>query len=298
MNTGRFRIIGIGEVLWDLLPQGRQMGGAPANFAYHAKALGADAAVITRVGKDELGDEILRRFKATGLPTELVQIDPDYPTGTVSVKLSPDGVPDFIIHKPVAWDFLEVTDLALAAVRTADAVCFGTLAQRTETSATAVQQLVKAASGTAFRIFDINLRQNFYTPQTIEESLKLANVFKINDAELRVVAHIFNLSGSVQNQIEMLAERYRLRIVAVTFGADGSLLYCDGHWSQYKPRPVKVVDTVGAGDAFTAALAIGLFKKLDPDKINYAANEIAAYVCTQPGATPQLSGEVKGILGD
>lgn len=294
MNT--FKIIGVGEVLWDLLPQGRQMGGAPANFAYHAKALGANSCVITRVGKDELGDEILHRFKAIGFPLDLVQIDNSYPTGTVSVELSPEGVPNFIIHKPVAWDFLEVTDLALAAVKTADVICFGTLAQRTEVSGAAVRQLVRSASTSAIRIFDINLRQNFYTPQTIEESLELADVFKINDAELRVVAGIFNLGGSLEDQIVALARRFKLKTVAVTFGAEGSLLYSDGQWSRYKPSPVKVVDTVGAGDAFTAALAIGLLKKLDLDKINYAANEIAAYVCTQPGATPPLSEDIRGIF--
>jgi len=296
MNSGNYRIVGVGEVLWDLLPQGRQMGGAPANFAYHAKALGANACVITRVGKDELGDEILRRFKSIGFPLELVQIDNSYPTGTVSVELSPDGIPNFIIHKPVAWDFLEVTDLALAAVKTADAVCFGTLAQRTEVSGATVRQLVNSASMAAIRIFDINLRQSFYTPQTIEESLNLADVFKINDAELRIVAEIFKLGESLEEQIETLAQRFNLKTVAVTFGAAGSILYTNGRWSRYKPRPVKVVDTVGAGDAFTAALAIGLLKKLDLDKINYAANEIAAYVCTQPGATPPLSENMRRLL--
>ncbi|MGC8743984.1 MAG: carbohydrate kinase family protein [Verrucomicrobiia bacterium] len=296
MNSVNYKIVGVGEVLWDLLPQGRQMGGAPANFAYHAKALGANACVITRVGRDELGDEILRRFKSIGFPLDLVQIENSYPTGTVSVELSPEGVPNFIIHKPVAWDFLEVTDLALAAVKTADAVCFGTLAQRTEVSGAAVRQLVSSTSVAAIRIFDINLRQNFFTPQTIEESLNLADVFKINDAELRIVAEIFKLGGGLEEQIETLAQRFNLKTVAVTFGAEGSILYTNGDWSRYKPRPVKVVDTVGAGDAFTAALAIGILKKLDIDKINYAANEIAAYVCAQPGATPPLPENMRQLF--
>lgn len=294
--TINYKIVGIGEVLWDLLPQGRQLGGAPTNFAYHAKALGANACVITRVGKDEYGEEVLRRFKSIGFPLELVQIDEVYPTGTVSVELSPEGVPNFTIHAPAAWDYMEVTDPALAAVKSADVVCFGTLAQRNEKSGETVRRLVSASSEAAIRIFDINLRQRYYSHFIIEESLRLADVLKINESEWQVLAGMFDLCGDLKDQVKNLVEKYKLNTVAVTFGADGSLLYRDGKWSRYKPRPVKVVDTVGAGDAFTAVLAIGMLKKLDLDKINHAANEIAAYVCTQPGATPPLPHELLDII--
>ncbi|MCX7872005.1 MAG: carbohydrate kinase [Verrucomicrobiae bacterium] len=291
-----YKIVGVGEVLWDLLPSGRQMGGAPANFAYHAKSLGTNACVITRVGKDALGDEILQKFKSVGFPLDLVQVDTSYPTGTVSVELMQNGVPNFTIHRPVAWDYLEITEPAINAVKTADAVCFGTLAQRNDVSARSVRKLIDHSQETALKIFDINLRQNFYSKETIEISLKLSNVFKINDSELQTLAAIFELNGNLNQQVETIASRFNIHTIAVTFGEEGSLLFQDGKWSHYKPHPVNVVDTVGAGDAFTAALAIGLLRKFSLDKINYIANEVAAYVCSQPGATPALPESLRELF--
>jgi len=286
-----FKIIGIGEVLWDLLPSGPQLGGAPANFAYHARALGADACVITRVGQDDFGQAILRRFEEQGIADGTVQVDDRAPTGTVTVTLSANGIPAYVIHENVAWDRLAVTPAALKAIRLADAVCFGSLAQRGEVSRAAIQRLVAAAPAQSLRVFDINLRQKYYSGEVIEESLRLANVLKLNDGELPVLAELFGLKGTTQNQVESLAKKSGLQLVALTRGPAGSLLFQSGQWSDCPSVPIKIVDTVGAGDAFTAALVTGLLQKMDLDEINRLADEVARHVCSCAGATPPLPKE-------
>jgi fructokinase len=285
-------VAGVGEVLWDMLLTGPQLGGAPANFAYHAHALGAPAQVITRVGNDDYGREIIRRFHEMGLPDTAVQVDETAPTGTATVELAGNGLAHFTIQENVAWDHIAATREALAVASAADAICFGSLAQRSEPSRDAIQQLVAATSAGALRVFDINLRQGFYSRSTIEESLQLANVLKLNDDELPTVGEMFSLTGSIECQIERVAQMFSLRLVALTRGANGSLLYQNDkdevRWSDCPSRPVKVVDTVGAGDSFTAALVLGLLRRMDLDEINNIANEVARYVCSQAGATPSL----------
>jgi len=291
-----FNVIGVGEVLWDLLLTGPQLGGAPANFAYHAHALGAQAQVITRLGKDDYGREIIRRFHAMGLPETTVQIDDTVPTGTAKVALSGDGLAHFTIQENVAWDHIAVTREALVAASEAHAICFGSLAQRSEPSRNTIQQLVAETPADALRVFDINLRQQFYSRGLIEQSLQLANVLKLNDDELPTLAEMFGLTGlseyQIKHHIEWLAHTFSLRWVALTRGANGSLLYQEINdevrWSDCPSRPVKVVDTVGAGDSFTAAMVLGLLQKMDLDEINTIANEVARYVCSEPGATPAL----------
>jgi len=293
-------VVGVGEVLWDLLVTGPQLGGAPANFAYHAQALGAEAQVITRVGKDDYGREIIRRFREMGLPDATVQVDEGAPTGTAKVELTGNGLAHFTIQENAAWDFLALAGEALAAARQADAICFGSLAQRCEASRHAIQQLVAAARADALRVFDINLRQQFYSRGVIEKSLQLANVLKLNDDELQTLAAMLELANTrtgvstlseIQRQIGGLAQRFSLRLIALTRGANGSLLWQEGRWSDCPSRPVTVVDTVGAGDSFTAALVLGMLRKMDLDEINHIANEVAQFVCTQPGATPPLPAE-------
>jgi fructokinase len=292
----RFSVVGIGEVLWDLLASGPKMGGAPANFAYHAHVLGASSVAITRVGKDELGREILRRFRELGLPATTIQEDAAAPTGTAEVSLQGDGLAHFAIKENVAWDYLAATPEAASAASVADAICFGTLAQRSARSRATIQQLVGETPATALRVFDVNLRQQYYSREIIALSLQLANVLKLNDDELPVLAAMFGLSGSTANQIEALANRFALRLVALTRGPHGCLLYRDGRWSDCASRPVEVVDTVGAGDSFTAALVMGLLRNLDLDEINSFANEVARYVCTQAGATPPMPASLTGFL--
>lgn len=291
-----FKIIGIGEVLWDLLPSGPQLGGAPANFAYHAHALGASAQIITRVGDDRLGREIVEQFRAMDLPDALVQLDQEMPTGTVTVTLAGNGVPEFIIHENTAWDRLTVTDAALEAVQSADAICFGSLAQRSEISREAIQCLAAAASKTALRIFDINLRQHYYTREIIERSLNLTNVLKLNDGELPIVAKMFGVDGSVDCQIESVARHFDLRVVALTRGPEGSLLFQEGRWSDCPAEKVEIKDTVGAGDAFTAALCLGLLGGMDLDEINAVASRVAAFVCNCAGATPPLPKPLRDLF--
>src|SRR5713226_7825580 len=244
-------VIGVGEVLWDLLLTGPQLGGAPANFAYHAHALGAQAQVITRVGNDDYGREIIRRFHEMGLPETGVQVDKTAPTGIAKVELSGDGLAHFTIQENVAWDYIAVTPEALVAASEAHAICFGSLAQRSEPSRNTIQQLVAAAPADALRVFDINLRQQFYSRDVIEQSLQLANVLKLNDDELPTLAEMFALKGLPEHQIECLAHTFSLRLVELTRGANGSLL-CEKvsdevWWCDCPSRPVKVVGTVGGG---------------------------------------------------
>jgi fructokinase len=291
-----FNVVGIGEVLWDLLPTGPQLGGAPANFACHAHALGARAGLITRVGKDALGEAILQRFTQLGLSQATVQVDETAPTGTVAVTLSAQGTPHFDIGENVAWDRLESEQGCLEAVRGADAICFGSLAQRTQQSRTAVQTMVAVAREQAIRVFDVNLRQHYFSRELIDESLQLANVLKLNDSELPILADMFELAGSARDQILRLAQKFSLRLIALTRGAEGSLLYQKGQWSDRASIPTEVVDTVGAGDAFTAALVVGLLQKRDLDQINELAGEVARHVCSCAGATPPLPETIRTRL--
>ncbi|MES2568731.1 MAG: carbohydrate kinase, partial [Verrucomicrobiota bacterium] len=282
------KVFGIGELLWDLLPAGRQMGGAPANFAYHARSLGADGRVISKVGDDPLGREILERLEKLGVPTSGIAIDRTHPTGTVSVELAPDGQPCFTIHEGVAWDHLLPDASLLASVADADALCFGSLAQRCEPSRGTILELVAAAPERALRVFDVNLRQDFYSRALLESSCKLANVVKLNDAELPIVCRLLGLHGSREEQIAAFLERYALRLLACTCGSEGSLLYDGRQWCRIPGTVTTVVDTIGAGDSFTAAMTMGLLLGWEIGKIGRIANEIATHVCSRAGATPAL----------
>jgi fructokinase len=272
-----WNVTGVGEILWDILPSGKQLGGAPANFAFHARALGARSRVISRVGQDPLGVEIVQRLQALGLSTAEIQVDPSAPTGTVSVELAADGQPCFTIHEDVAWDRLALEKAALAAVADADAVAFGTLAQRREPARGTIQALLAAVRPGAWRILDLNLRQHYFSRDIIETSLRLANIVKCNDSELPVLAELLGLRGNVRQQIERLARQHAQR-----------LLYSGGQWAEDPGQPVAVKDTVGAGDAFTAALALGVLAGKPLDAINRRANQVARYVCSRAGATPPL----------
>jgi fructokinase len=283
-----YRIVAIGEVLWDLLPEGKQLGGAPANFIYHAHALGAEAQLVTRIGDDALGREVLGRFKGLDLPNDSVQVDAHAPTGTVSVELGSDGKPSYVIHENVAWDRLVADETAWAAAQKADAVYFGTLAQRGELSRCAIRRLVAGAPANALRILDLNLRPPFVGREIVEASLEMAGMLKMSDDELPVLADLIGLYGSTRQQIAEVARRYGLALVALTRGAQGSLLLRQGHWSDHPGLAVTVRDTVGAGDAFAAAMTLGILACWSLDEINSHANEVAAYVCSQPGATPPL----------
>jgi fructokinase len=284
----RPRIVSIGEIIWDMLPKGKQLGGAPANFICHAKSLGAEATLISRVGNDALGEESLRLFRERGFDLATIQRDETAPTSTATVKLSADGQATFTIHENVAWDFLEMTDAAVEAVSQADVICFGSLAQRATASRKAIQGLLAKSRPDALRITDINLRAPFYDAAVIEASLRAANALKLNDQELPILARQFGLDGDTRGQLQQLADRFGLGIVAYTRGSNGSLLLAHGTWSEQPGIAVNVRDTVGAGDSFTAALVMGVLHGLPLDEINRRANDVAAFVCTQDGATPKL----------
>ena len=282
-------IVGLGEVLWDLLPHGKFLGGAPANFAFHASQLGAEGIVASAVGRDVLGDEIVARLESLGLSTDYLQRN-DSPTGTVTATLDTEGKASYTIHEDTAWDQFKISFEWDALSKRADAICFGSLAQRTPGSRGILRRFVQLTPPHCLRLFDINLRQHYFGHATVHFSLQLAHVFKLNDEELPVVAELLELSGSEESLIAAFWERYpSLRVVALTRGANGSTLFTRFRRSDHPGYPLAagvVPDTVGAGDAFTAALAVGLLRFEDLDTIHARASRIASFVCSQPGATP------------
>jgi fructokinase len=292
-SRARPLVIGLGEVLWDLLPAGKQLGGAPANFAYHAHALGAEALVVSRVGSDAPGREILDLLSGLGLRTNGITTDSSAPTGTVSVGLDPEGQPTFTIHENVAWDFIEATGGVLREAARADAICFGTLAQRHPVARAAIRKVLDAAPPAALRIFDINLRQHFWSRELILESLQLADVLKLNNDELPTLARLLGLAGDESHLLRQLAVRFELKAVALTKGAKGSSLLAGGELVHCPGSKIAVADTIGAGDSYTAALALGLLSGHEPEQIIEFAHLVADYVCTQPGATPPMPAQLR-----
>jgi len=282
------KIIGLGELLWDIFPSGRKFGGAPANFAFHAQNLGGDSSIISSVGDDDLGKDIMNHLGALDLKTRYLQIDKHHPTGSVEIKLDDEGKPDYIIHEDVAWDNIQfIADLEQLA-KQADAICFGSLAQRSAISAKTIQKFISLVPNNGLKVFDINLRQAFYDKDTITASLEKCNCLKLNDDELPVVASYFGLGGDEVSQFRDLITMFDLTLVALTKGAEGSLLVSETDSSSLGTSEVNIADTVGAGDAFTAALVMGLLNGLSLQHTHLNANNLAAYVCTQNGATPGL----------
>jgi fructokinase len=280
-------VIGIGEVLWDVFPEGRQLGGAPLNFSFHCRQLGAMAHPVSAVGADAEGSEIRQILASKNLSDAHVQTDTAHPTGRVNVALQ-NGKPTYEILADVAWDNIRFDQSLRDLAARADAVCFGSLAQRRPVSRATIQAFLEAMRPEALRIFDVNLRQNFYSKEILEASLRLATVFKLSDEELPTLARFFDLTGPVIEQLNSLRRLFDLRLVAYTRGGEGSLLVTAGETSDHPGIPTKVVDTVGAGDSFTAALCMGLLQNHPLDHINHRACEVAAFVCSQAGATPTI----------
>lgn len=285
-------IVGIGEVLWDCLPEGRKLGGAPANFAYHAGQFGWQSSVVSAVGNDALGDEILQIFKETKLANDIARVG--QPTGTVQVTLSADGIPSYEICENVAWDNIPWTDeLAALAVRT-KAVCYGSLAQRSAISRNTIMRFIASMDEDTERIYDINLRQHFYNLQIVEESLRCATILKLNDDEISVVSKLLGLfDGSMEEQCRQILMLYpKLRIVILTCGSIGSYVFTANETS-YIPTPkVEVADTVGAGDSFTATFVAQILAGKTIREAHNKAVAVSAYVCTQNGAMPVIPSEL------
>jgi len=282
----KFTVIGMGEVLWDLLPDGKILGGAPVNFAYHAMQLGAVGVAISSVGDDELGREIMDSVNSKGIKN-CIAVN-EYPTSTVGVTLK-DGKPEYTIYEGVAWDFMELIPEAIEILKQADAVCFGTLAQRSQVSHDAIMEALKLVPEQCLKVYDINLRQKYYSKELISESLSIANVFKINDDEVELFKQLFGLEGSETEVCRKIKETYSLEYLALTKGEKGSYLFHEDEVS-FRPTPlVEVEDTIGAGDSFTSAMVMGILNKLPLKEIHQKAVEISAFVCTQKGATPVLA---------
>lgn len=276
-------------MLWDVFPDGEHFGGAPANVAVHAAGLGAEALMISAVGKDARGDEALQRLAGFGVDCSAVARLADHPTGVVRVRVDAAGLPSYDIARGSAWDFIPWTAPVERAAQRTDAICFGTLAQGLPESRATIRRAVAATRGTAWRLFDVNLRQTYYDAGLVTASLDLANAVKLNEEELPVVARLCGLeSVTPVEQLRELCGRFGLRLAALTRGACGSLLVtADGAWDCPAPR-TEIVDTVGAGDAFTATLLVGILAGRSLDEVNERANAVAAYVCSQPGATPPI----------
>ena len=285
-------IVGLGAMLWDIFPDATHFGGAPANFACHASMLGGQVSMVSCVGRDQLGFNALEFLQQYGVNTATIAQSDDYPTGTVLVTLDQVGKPNFEIKTNVAWDAVPwSTEIAQLALET-DAVCFGSLDQRSEMSRRTIQQFLKTTKQDCWRIFDINLRQHYYSPELIDQSLKLANILKLNQEELSVIESIIGLRNGEVDQLSQLKKQFELELVILTKGEKGSVLVSNQGVLEHPGPTIKVQDTVGAGDAFTATLAIGLLQGIDLEIMNQHANRVAAYVCSQSGAVPSLPPEL------
>lgn len=280
-------IVGLGEILWDVFPTKRELGGAPANFVYHTSQFGFEGYVVSAVGQDKDGDDIVESLRIKELRHHTFRST--YPTGTVLVEIDADGVPDYTITENVAWDNIPYTGQMDQLAEKTKAVCFGSLAQRSKTSRQTINRFLEKVPSDALRIFDINLRANFYSKDLVVSSLKHCNILKINSGELDVVAGLLNVE--LQEEVEFckyLLREYQLRIVILTKGVNGSYVITESETS-YKPTPsIVVVDTVGAGDAFSAAFISAIIKHKSIRVAHKFAVEVAAFVCTQRGAMPLL----------
>ncbi len=299
MASERIEVVGLGEILWDMLPDGREAGGAPFNFAFHCHRLGHPAVIVSRVGGDPLGQALRGTVKSLGLADAYIQEDPDRPTGTVRVALDAGGQPAFTIAEDVAYDHLAWSEDLGRLCEQARAVCFGTLALRHPTARETIRRAVRKAKD-AIVVFDVNLRQHFHTPESIEESLLSCRWVKLNEDELRQLRDLFQLPGDTSAAtLAALRERYRLDVAALTRGERGCLVLADGVEIDLPGERVWVVDTIGAGDAFTAGLVACTLEGKPLAEAAAFANRLAARVAASAGGTPLVDrGKVeKGILG-
>ena len=292
MKTERPIVIGIGELLWDLLPSEKQLGGAPANFTFHAQQLGAKGYIISVVGSDDSGNEIVDLLVQKGMHVDFIARHGKVPTGTVTVKLDTNGTPGYVIHENVAWDHIPFDPSICRVVEKASAFCFGTLAQRNADSLNTIQSLLKILPSSCLVVFDVNLRQHYFTKELIEFSLGYAHILKLNAEELSVISKLLEISGSEEEQLEFLLNAYHLQLIALTKGAGGSLLYSRQDVNWLNTPKVEVADTVGAGDAFTAALVMSLLKRLPVKTAHQNATNVSAYVASRHGGMPDFPTKV------
>lgn len=297
MVNKSYKVVGLGEMLWDMLPSGKQLGGAPSNFAYISNLLGNEGIVASRVGSDALGSEAVQRLSALGVTTQHVQSDPSRATGTVQVVVDHAGQPKFTIAEDVAWDFLEWTSDWQTLANAADAICFGSLAQRSAISRATIRQFLQAARKQAVRVFDVNLRQSFFSREVLEESMKRADIVKLNHEELPRIMQLFGLDHRDEiASADTLMERHRLKLICVTRGCRGSLLIGPSGLNEHPGYRIQVADAIGAGDAFTAGLVHEYLRGTPLPEMNETANRVGAWVASRVGAMPTPGAD--GIRGE
>jgi fructokinase len=287
-------VVGLGEVLWDVLPEGKKLGGAPANFAYHAgQFLGSDNTIaISALGEDKLADETIEALREHGLNDLMPKVP--YPTGTVQVQLDEQGIPTYDIKENVAWDNIPFDDDIRQIARNCRAVCFGSLAQRNVVSRETIHKFLDETPADCVKIFDINLRQQFYTQEVIRESLQRCNVLKINDEELVLIGRMFGYPGlDIENKCWLILGKYNLDMLVLTCGTNGSYVFTPGQMSFQETPKVEVADTVGAGDSFTGSFCAAILSGKPVAEAHRLAVQVSAYVCTQNGAMPTLPDELK-----
>lgn len=287
-------IVGMGEALWDVLPEGKKLGGAPANFAYHMSQFGYDSVVVSAVGDDKLGNEILENLAAKQLQHKIEKVP--YPTGVVQVMLDDAGVPCYEIKENVAWDNIPFTPALEELAQHTQAVCFGSLAQRSVVSRETINSFLDAMPRKEgqYKIFDINLRQGFYNKEILDESFNKCNILKINDEELITISRLFGFPGiDLQDKCWILLAKYNLKMLILTCGINGSYVFTPGEVSFVETPKVEVADTVGAGDSFTAAFMAAVLAGKSVAHAHKLAVDVSAYICTQNGAMPHLPEEMK-----
>ena len=285
-------VIGIGEALFDVLPEGKKLGGAPANFAYHVSQFGIESCAVSAMGDDELGKELIGELNEHQLNYQIETVD--YPTGTVQVSLDANGIPAYEIKEGVAWDNIPFTRALEEKAKNCTAVCFGSLAQRSEVSRNTIHRFLDTMPDEEgrYKVFDINLRQGFFNKDIITESIKRCNILKINDEELITISRLFGYPGiDLQNKCWLLLGKYNLRMLILTCGVNGSYVFTPGNVSFIETPKVEVADTVGAGDSFTGAFVASILKGKSVREAHELAVKVSAFVCTQNGAMPHLPEE-------
>ena len=286
-------IAGIGELLWDVLGNVEKLGGAPVNFAFHINSLGAEGIPISTVGDDDRGQRALDELANHGIFTDAISLSSSHPTGHVNASVDADGVAHYSFPDEVAWDHLWFNDVALSIRHNIKAVCFGTLGQRASVSRVAIHHFLDQLSDTVLKVYDLNLRQHYYDRKIIETSFEQCNVIKLSDEELQIIQKMLGLPDEERAAVSSLIATYDLQLGVITRGENGSLLVTPSEISEHPGFPSQVVDTIGAGDAFTAATTLGFILGRDLNTINEHANRLAAYVCTKKGAMPQVPAEFR-----
>ena len=288
-------IIGLGEALWDVLPEGKKLGGEPANFAYHAGQFGLETIAISALGEDALAEETIEALKEHGLNYLMPRVP--YPTGTVQVTLAEGGIPTYEIKEGVAWDNIPYTDEMAEIAKNARAVCFGSLAQRNKVSRENIRKFLADTPADCLKICDINLRQQFYSKEILEDSFRLCNILKINDEELVVVNRMFGYDGlDMRQTCEKMVQDYKLKMLVLTCGTNGSYVFTDDGLTSFQDTPkVEVADTVGAGDSFTGSFCACILNGKPVQEAHKTAVQVSAFVCTQNGAMPVILDKLKTV---